>query len=122
MYEALQAQGIQPNTYLLNAMLNVFAECGNAARAQDLYVQMTGMPGYVPRQHGARPLCAHAAISFRMMPDAFTYVALLKAGQRSGKHTVADVDHVMREMAARRTLCSRNEATNHLCVHPSNQT
>lgn len=48
MYETLQAQGIQPNTYILNAMLNVYAESGNAARAQDLYVQMAGMPGYVP--------------------------------------------------------------------------
>lgn len=46
MYEALQAQGIQPNTYILNAMLNVYAECGNAARAQDLYACMTAMPGY----------------------------------------------------------------------------
>lgn len=42
-----------------------------------------------------------------MVPDAFTYVALLKAGQRSGKHSVADVDHVMREMASRRTPASR---------------
>ena len=45
MYAALQAQGITPNTYILNAMLNVYAERGNAASAQDLYVQMTGMPG-----------------------------------------------------------------------------
>ncbi len=37
-----------------------------------------------------------------MVPDAFTYVALLKAGQRSGKHSVADVDMVMKEMASRR--------------------
>lgn len=45
LFGKMQGDGIKPNTHTYNALLNVYAEVGDAPRAQDVYVQMTSTPG-----------------------------------------------------------------------------
>lgn len=81
IFEDAQRSGRAPNTFLYNAMLNALAEAGEAGDAQELYRRMLRSP--------------------RAVPDAFTYVALLKAGQRSGGQRVADINRIAADMLQR---------------------